>query len=96
MTSFESPKISTSSAPTPRSNSIPLCTASYSTRLLVQGVGNLFEKEYVAPQGETSKIPMPEPSPQTDPSKYIAHARMESTAMSELVLSVIGRQTPAL
>jgi hypothetical protein len=30
---------------------------------------------------------MPEPSPQTAPSKYIAHARMESAAMYELVLS---------
>jgi hypothetical protein len=92
MTSFESPKTSTASAPASRSNSIPLCTTSYSARLLVQGVGNLIEKEYVAPRGETSKIPMLEPSPQTDPSKYIAHARMESAAMSELVLSA----TPAL
>jgi hypothetical protein len=87
MTNLESPKTSTTSAPASRSNSIPLCTASYSARLLVQGAGNLIEKEYVAPRGETSKTPIPEPSPQTDPSKYIAHARMESAAMSVLVLS---------
>jgi hypothetical protein len=87
MTSFESPKTSTASALASRSNFIPLCTASYLARLLVQGVGNLIEKEYVAPRGETSRIPMLEPSPQTNLSKYIAHARMESAAMSELVLS---------
>jgi hypothetical protein len=61
----------------------------YSARLLVEGVGNLIEKEYVAPRSETSEIPMPEPSPQTVPSKYIAHAWMESAAMSVLVLSAM-------
>jgi hypothetical protein len=32
---------------------------------------------------------MPDPSPQTDPSKYMAHARMESATMSVLILSVM-------
>jgi hypothetical protein len=86
MTNLESPKTSTASALASRSNFIPLCTASYSARLLVQGDGNLIEKQYVAPRGEMSKMPIPEPSPQTDPSKYIAHARMEIAAMSVLVL----------
>jgi hypothetical protein len=52
-------------------------------------VGNLIEKEYVAPHGDTSKIPMPHPSPQADPSKYMAHARIESAAMSVLILSAM-------
>jgi hypothetical protein len=32
---------------------------------------------------------MPHPSPQADPSKYMAHARMESAAMSVLILSAM-------
>jgi hypothetical protein len=32
---------------------------------------------------------MPNPSPQTDPSKYMAHARMESAATSVLILSAM-------
>jgi hypothetical protein len=32
---------------------------------------------------------MPHPSPQADPSKYMAHARTESDAMSVLILSTI-------
>jgi hypothetical protein len=32
---------------------------------------------------------MPHPSPQIDPSKYMAHAHMESAAMSELILSAM-------
>jgi hypothetical protein len=55
----------------------------------MQALCNLIEKEYVAPQGDTSKIPMPHPSPQTDPSKYMAHAHMESTAILVLTLSAI-------
>src|SRR4051812_37626765 len=77
-TNFESPKISTASAPASRSNSIPLRIASYSATLLVQRVDNLMEKENVAPRGDTSKMPMPQPSSQTDPSKNIAHAFMDS------------------
>jgi hypothetical protein len=72
---------------------MPLCTASYSARLLVQVAGqvagNLIEKEYVAPQGDTSKMPMPHPSPQTDPSKYIAQAHTESAAILVLTLSAM-------
>jgi hypothetical protein len=55
----------------------------------VQAVDNLIEKEYVAPRGDTSKIPMPHPSPQTDPSKYLTHAHTESTAILVLTLSAI-------
>ena len=44
ITSFESPNISTASAPTSKSSSIPLRTASYSTKLLVHGVAILMEK----------------------------------------------------
>jgi hypothetical protein len=55
----------------------------------VQAVGNLIEKEYVATRGDTSRIPMPHPSLQTDPSKYMAYARMESAAMLVLILSAI-------
>jgi hypothetical protein len=65
---------------------MPLCTASYSARLLVQVAGNLIEKEYVAPQGDTSKMPMPHPFPQTDPLKYIAQACTESAAILVLTL----------
>jgi hypothetical protein len=56
----------------------------------VQAVGNLIEKEYVAPRGDTSRIPMPHPSPQADPSKFMAHARTESAAMSVLILSAMS------
>jgi hypothetical protein len=56
----------------------------------VQVVCNLIEKEYVAPRGDTSKIPMPHPCPQMDPSKYMAHARMESTAI--LILNLCDNQ----
>jgi hypothetical protein len=86
ITNFESLKISTASAPASRSNSIPLRAASYSARLLVQAVGNLIEKEYVTPRGNTSRILMPHPSPQADPSKYIAHVHTESATMSVLIL----------
>jgi hypothetical protein len=55
----------------------------------VQAVCNLIEKEYVAPQGDTNKISMPHPSPQINPSKYMGHARMESTAIFVLTLSAI-------
>jgi hypothetical protein len=71
-TNFESPKIFTASALASRSNSIPLRTASYSARLFVQAVGNLIEKEYFTPRGNTSRLPMPHPSPQANLSKYMA------------------------
>jgi hypothetical protein len=67
ITNFESPKTSTTSAQALESNSIPLRTASYSAKLLVQGAGNMIEKEYVTPWGDTSEMPMPHPSSQADP-----------------------------
>src|SRR4051812_6284835 len=89
ITNLESPKISTASAPASRSNSIPLRIASYSATLLVRGADNLMEKENVAPRGDTSSTPMPHPSSQTDPSKNIAHARIDSAAILVLILSAI-------
>src|SRR3954470_2017604 len=64
ITNFESPNSSTASAPAPTSNSIPLRIASYSATLLVQGVDSLMLKENVAPRGDTSRMPMPQPSSQ--------------------------------
>jgi hypothetical protein len=89
ITNFESPKTSTASAPASTSNSIPLHTASYSAKLLVQGAGNLIEKGYVTPRGDTSRMPTPHPSSQANPSKYIAHARTKSVAILVLILSAI-------
>src|SRR6185312_13433437 len=87
ITSFESPKISTASAPASRSSSIPLRMASYSTKLLVHGAVILMEKESVAPRGDTNRIPTPHPSSQADPSNNIAQARINSAAISVLILS---------
>jgi hypothetical protein len=64
-------------------------TASYYAKLLVQGAGNLTEKEYVTPRGDTSRTPMPHPSSQADPLKYIAHARTESVTILVLILYAI-------
>ena len=74
-------------APASRSNSIPLRTFSYSTKLLVHGAVILMEKEYVAPRGETNRIPTPHPSSQADPSKNIAQARINTAAISVLIMS---------
>ena len=71
------------------SNSIPLRTASYSTKLLVHGVAILMEKEYVAPRGDTNRIPTPHPSSQADPSKNMAQARIKSADTSVLTLSAM-------
>src|SRR3954469_3541111 len=89
ITNFESPKSSTASSPACISNSIPFRIASYSATLLVQGVGSLMEKEYVAPRGDTSRTPMSQPLSQADPSKNMAHACTDRVAMSVLIRSAI-------
>jgi hypothetical protein len=48
-----------------------------------------MEKEYVAPRGDTSRMPIPHPSSQADTLKYMAHARAEIVDMSILTLSAM-------